>query len=73
MTNILRIQILTYLILEIMGSSQKKSNFFKKFACKFSIDYCDQSLSDNLYIKLYKDCLMKIDHSSQSKFYKYIF
>ena len=49
--------------LEIMGSSQKKSNFLKKFTCKFLIDYCDQC-------RICKDCLMKIDHSSQSKIYK---
>ena len=49
------------LMLEVVGSSQKWSNFLKKnfkFTCKFSIDYCDQSSSD---------------HSSQSKIYKQIF
>ena len=36
-----------------MGSRQKISNFFKKkFTCKFSIDYCNQSSSDNVYLKL---------------------
>ena len=39
------------LILEIMGSSQEKSNFLKNLLT-ISIDYCDQSSSDNLYIKL---------------------
>ena len=52
------------------GFKPEKKQILKKFTCKFSIDYCDQSLSDNLYIKLCKDCLMKIDHSSQSKIYK---
>ena len=35
-----------------MGSSQKKAIFLKNFTRKFLIDYCDQSSSDNLYIKL---------------------
>ena len=38
-------------MLEIMGSSQKRSNF-KEFTYKFSIDCCDQSSLDNIYIKL---------------------
>ena len=31
---------------------EKKAIFWKKFFCKFSTDCCDQSSSDNLYIKL---------------------
>ena len=38
-------------MLDVMGSSQKRSNF-KKFTCKFSIDSSDQSSSENLYITL---------------------
>ena len=34
------------------GFKPEKKQFCKKFTCKFSIDYSDQSSSDNLYIKL---------------------
>ena len=40
------------LILKKNGCKPEKKQSFKKLTCKFLIDYCGQSSSDNLCIKL---------------------